>query len=76
MQEEITVGDLERTMPRINATLEKRQADYQTLMVEVEDKLNKTAISILIDPGASLSCIYLDLVENCKLLEKILQTHG
>ena len=65
----MTVGDLARTMPRINAALENRQADYQTSMVEVESKLNQTPISILIDPGASLSYIYLDLVEKCKLSE-------
>ena len=36
-------------------------------MVEVEGKLNQTTISILIDPGASLSYISPDLVEKCKL---------
>ena len=51
----------------INAALENRQADYQTSMVEVEGKLNQTPISILIDPGASLSYISPDLVEKCKL---------
>ena len=63
----MTVGDLARTMPRINAALENRQADYQTSMVEVEGKLNQTTISILIDPGARLSYISPDLVEKCKL---------
>ena len=51
------VGDLARTMPRINATLENRQANYQTSMVEVEGKINQIPISILIDLGASLSYI-------------------
>ena len=58
----MTIGDLARTMSRINAALENRQADYQTSMVEVEGKLNKTPISILIDLGAILSYIYHDLV--------------
>ena len=62
------VGDLARTMPRINAALENRQADYQTSMVEVEGKINQTPISILIDPGASLSFISPNLVEKCKPL--------
>ena len=62
----MTVGDLARAMPRINATLENRQEDYQTSMVEVEGKLNQTPISIFIDPGANLSYISLDLVEKCK----------
>ena len=62
------VGDLTRTMPRINATLENRQADYQTSMVEVEGKINQIPISILIYPGASLSYISRNLVEKCKLV--------
>ena len=63
----MTVGDLARTMPRINASLKNRQADYQTSMVEVEGKINQTPVSILIDPGASLSYISPNLVEKCKL---------
>ena len=68
IQEEMTIGDLARTIPRINAALENRQADYQTSMVEVEGKLNKITIYILIDLGAGLSYISPDLVEKCKLL--------
>ena len=65
----MTVGDLVRTMPRINAALEKWQADYQTSMVEVEveGKINQIPISILIDLGSSLSYISPSLVEKCKL---------
>ena len=61
------VGDLTRTMPKINAALENQQADYQTSMVEVEGKINQIPISILIDPRASLSYISPKLVEKCKL---------
>ena len=50
----MTVGELARTMPRINASLENRQAEYQTSMVEVEGMINHTPITILIDPGDSL----------------------
>ena len=64
----MTVRDLVRTMPRINATLENRQADDQTSMVEVEGKLNQIPISILIDRGVSLRYIYPNLVEKCNLL--------
>ena len=63
----MTVGDLARTMHRINAALENRKADYQTSMVEVEGKLNQTPISILIDPGDILSYISPDSVEKCNL---------
>ena len=54
-------------MPRINAALENRQAEYQNSMVEVEGMINQTHIAILIDPGASLSYISPKLVEKCKL---------
>ena len=54
-------------MPRINAALENRQADYQTSMVEVEGMINQTPVTILIDPGASLSYIAPQIVEKCKL---------
>ena len=63
----MTIGDLARTMPRINAALENRQANYQTSMVEVECKINQTHIAILIDPRASLSYISPNLVEKCKI---------
>ena len=63
----MVVGDLARTMLRINVALENRQGDYQTSMVEVEGKINQTPIAILIDPGASLSYISPNLVEKCKL---------
>ena len=38
-------------------------------MVEVEGKINQIHISILIDPGVSLSYISPNLVEKCKLSE-------
>ena len=42
-------------MPRISAALEKQQVDHQTSMVEIEGMIKDKPISILIDPGASLS---------------------
>ena len=36
VQEETTVGDLVRGMPRINVALENKHDDYMTSMVEVE----------------------------------------
>ena len=54
MREETSVGDLVRGMPRINATLKNRQAEYRTSMVEVEGMLNHKPISILIDPLAQV----------------------
>ena len=63
----MTIGELARTMPRINAALENRQAEYQTSMVEVEGMINQTPVTILIDPGASLNYIAPKMVEKCKL---------
>ena len=63
----MTVGELARTMPRINATLENRQDDYHTSMVEVEGMVNQTPVTILIDPGSSLSYITPQIVDKCKL---------
>ena len=49
-----------------------RQAEYQTSMVEVEGMINQTPITIIIDPGASLSYISPKMVEKCKLsIEKL-----
>ena len=61
------VGDLARGIPRINASLENRHAEYQTSMVEVEGMMNHKPISILIDPGDSLIYVSLALVEKSKL---------
>ena len=72
----MTVGELAKTMPRINATLENRQAKYQTSMVEVEGMLNQTPVTILIDPRPSLSYIAPKMVEKCKLLLKNLRIIG
>jgi len=62
-----TIGEIARSIPQISATLENRQAEYQTSMVEVEGKLKQTEMSILIDPGASLSYVSPSIVEKCKL---------
>ena len=51
----------------INVALESRKAEYQTSMVEVEGMINQTPVTILFDPGASLSYIAPQIVEKCKL---------
>ena len=63
----MTIGELARSMPKINAALENRQDEYQTSMVEVDGMINQTPVTILIDPGASLSYIGPQIVEKCKL---------
>jgi hypothetical protein len=57
----------EKSMPRIYAALDNRQADYQSHMIEVEGKIDNHPIAILIDSGASHSYIDPKLVERFKL---------
>ena len=64
------VGDVARNIPRINAALEDRQTDFQPTMIELEGTLLTKPVSILVDPGASLSYVSLKLVEMCKLKEQ------
>jgi hypothetical protein len=47
IQEDTTVED----MGRIYATLDDRQAEYQSNMIEVEGKIINQPLSILIDSG-------------------------
>jgi hypothetical protein len=56
-----------RSLHRINAAIDGRQAHHQSSVVEVKDKIHDTRISILIDPGATLSYITPDVVESNKL---------
>ena len=57
LQEASIVGDVGRSLHWINATVDGRQADHQSSVVEIEGKINNTHISILIDHGATLSYI-------------------
>ena len=56
-------------IPRINAALEDRQADFQPIMIELEGSLLTKPVSILVDLGASLSYVSPKLVEMCNLKE-------
>eukprot|EP00253_Pinus_taeda_P016801 PITA_16801 len=67
IHEASTVGDVARSIPRINAALEDRQAEYQPTMVEFEGKISNLSIAVLIDPGATLSYVSPKVVEHCKL---------
>eukprot|EP00253_Pinus_taeda_P026609 PITA_26609 len=61
------VGEVGRSVPRINVALEDRQAEYQPTMVEFEGKIPNLTISVLIDPGATLSYVNPKVVERCNL---------
>eukprot|EP00253_Pinus_taeda_P021805 PITA_21805 len=70
IQEASTVGEVAHSMPRINAALDDRQAEYQPTMVEFEGKISNLSIAVLIDPGATLSYVSPKIVEQCKLLSE------
>ena len=67
IQEEATIGEVANEMPKINAALKNRQVDHQTSMVEIEGMIKNRPISILIDPGASLSYVSPSIIERCNL---------
>jgi hypothetical protein len=70
------VGDVGRSLHRINATMDGRQADHQSSVVKIEGKINNTQISVLIDPGATLSYITPGVVEANKLRKVKHANHG
>jgi hypothetical protein len=59
LQETSTVGDMGRSLHRINVVIDGRQDDHQSSVVEIEGKIH--------DPGAMLSYITLDVLESNKL---------
>ena len=65
IQEDETVGQVARTIPRIYAVLEDRQEDHQSTMVEVEGKIAKQSVFILIDPRSTHSYITPRVGEIC-----------
>jgi hypothetical protein len=63
VQQAETMEDMGISVPRIYATLDNKQAEFQSHMIEVEGKLNNQTISILIDSRASQSYIDPKMVE-------------
>ena len=49
LQEASTINDIAMNIPIINASLKDQHVDYQSTILEVEDKILKTLVSILID---------------------------
>jgi hypothetical protein len=57
IQEDTTIEDMGKNIPRIYATLEDQQVEHQSHMIEVEGKIINHLVSILIDLGAIHSYI-------------------
>jgi hypothetical protein len=67
LQEASTVGDVGRSLHRISATMDSGQDDHQSIVVEIEGRIDNTRIFFLIDPGATLSYITPSVVDSNKL---------
>jgi hypothetical protein len=51
LQEASKVGDVGRSLHQINETIDGRQDDHQSSVIEIKGKINNTLIFVLIDPG-------------------------
>jgi hypothetical protein len=63
IQEDETMEDIGRNVPRIYVALDNKQVEYQSLMIEVEGMINNQSIYILIDLGDIHSYIDPNMVE-------------
>lgn len=61
------MGDVARSIPKINTALEDHQAKYQPTMVEFEGKIFDQIVSVLIYSGVTLSYVSPKVVEKCRL---------
>ena len=59
------MGEIVKSLHRINATLEDRHEDHQFAIVEIEGTISDQNICILIDPGDNLNYITPKMMENC-----------
>lgn len=67
MQEASTVGDVSRSMAKINVALDDQQVEFQPTMIECEGKISKQLIFVLFHPRDSLSYVSLKVVDECHL---------
>jgi hypothetical protein len=63
IQEVETMKDMGGSMSRIYASLYNKQVEYQSLVIEVEGKIDNQSIAILIDSIAIHSYINANIVE-------------
>ena len=70
MERDIIVDDMERETYWVHATLDDRQADNQSVVVEIEGNIAKQSIYVLIYPESSNSYVTQKVVESCSLVKK------
>jgi len=71
VQEAQIVGDIGQIIPSIYATLDKKHADHQASIIEMDGKICDQVISILIDLGSNSSYVSCDLVDKCGLSKEL-----
>jgi hypothetical protein len=64
------VEDMGSIMPRVYTTMDNKQAEFQSHMIEVEGMINNHAFTILIDSGVSHSYMDPRVVESLHLLRR------
>jgi hypothetical protein len=62
-----TVDEMGKSMPRIYETLDNKQVEFKSHMIEVQGKIKNQPIDILIDSGDNHSCIGPKMVEKFHL---------
>jgi hypothetical protein len=55
IQEASRVGDIGKSIHRINTTFDDKKGDHQSTIAEIEGKIHNNKVSILIYSGDSLS---------------------
>ena len=65
------MGDVGQSIPRIYATLDNRQEDHQTSIIEIHSNFCDQVVSILIDLGSNYSYVNHDLVDKCGLNKEV-----
>jgi hypothetical protein len=70
IQQAETMEDMGSRMPRIYASLDNRQVEFQSHMIEVEGMINNRPLIILIDSEASHSYVDPRVVESLNLMKR------
>jgi hypothetical protein len=68
VQQAEIVEDMGSRMPRIYTTLDNKQTEFQSHIIEVEGTINNRPLVILIDSGASHSYVYPRVVDSFHLM--------
>jgi hypothetical protein len=69
IQQDETVEDMGSRMPRIYTTLDNKQAEFQSHMIEVEGMINNRPLVILIDSRDTHSYVDPRVVESLHLMK-------